>query len=166
MAKPKKKRVIRFDPEATYFKPRGVPLSILEEVVLALEELEAIRLTDFEDFNQTKAAEKMKISQPTFNRILTSAHKKIGEALVLGKAIKIEGGDYIMPAGIGFGRGMGRGAGLGGGRRRMGGPYAAGPGGTCVCTNQDCKREVPHRAGVPCFQQKCPKCGSPMVRRQ
>ncbi len=104
MAKPKKKRVIRFDPEATYFKPRGVPLSILEEVVLALEELEAIRLTDFEDFNQTKAAEKMKISQPTFNRILTLAHKKIGEALVLGKAIKIEGGDYVMPAGIGFGR--------------------------------------------------------------
>lgn len=158
MSKPRKKRVVRFEPEVTYFKPRGIPLSELEEVVLAVEEVEALRLADFEDLDQADAAKKMKISQSTFNRILTSARKKTSEALVFGKAIKVEGGDYIMPAGRGFGRGSGRG--------RMGGPYAAGPGGTCVCTNQDCKNEVPHQVGVPCMQQKCPKCGSPMVRKR
>lgn len=156
MAKPKKKRTVRSDPEVKYFKPRGVPLSLLEEAVLAFEELEAIRLTDFENLNQTKAAKKMKISQATFNRILTSARKKIGGALVLGKAIKIEGGDYIMPAVPDRGQGRGR----------MGGPFAAGPGGICVCTNQECKHEVPHQVGIPCFQQKCPKCESPMVRKR
>lgn len=162
MPKSKKKRVVRFDPDVTYFKPRGVPLSDLEEVVLAVEELEALRLADFEDLDQVKAAKKMKISQSTFNRILTLANKKVAEALVLGKAIKVKGGDYVMPVGRGFGRGLGR----GGGRGRMGGPYAAGPGGTCVCSNQDCKHEIPHQAGVPCFQQKCPKCGSAMVRKR
>jgi len=160
MPKPKKKRLVRFDPEVRHFKPRGVPLSILQEVTLTFEELEAIRLADFEDSEQTKAAKNMEISQATFNRILTAAHKKIGEALVLGKAIKIEGGDYIMPVAPGRGRGRGW------GRGRMGGPFAAGPGGTCVCTNQECRHEVPHQAGVPCFQRKCPRCGSPMVRKR
>ena len=159
MPKPRKKRVVRFDPKVTYFKPRGIPLSELEEVVLAMEEVEALRLADFENLDQVKAAKKMKISQSTFNRVLTSAHKKTSEALVLGKAIKVEGGDYIMPRD--FGRGLGR----GGGRGRMGGPLAAGPGGICVCTNQECKNEIPHQTGVPCAQQKCPKCGSPMIRQ-
>ena len=160
MPKPRKKRVVRFDPKATYFKPRGVPLSELEEVVLVIEELEALRLADLEDLDQTKAAKKMKISQSTFNRILASARKKTSEALVFGKAIKVEGGDYVMPRG--FGRGLGRGM----GRGRMGGPLAAGPGGVCVCTNQDCKNEIPHQTGVPCAQQKCPKCESPMTRKK
>ena len=160
MPKPRKKRVVRFDPKATYFKPRGVPLSELEEVVLVIEELEALRLADLEDLDQTKAAKKMKISQSTFNRILASARKKTSEALVLGKAIKVEGGDYVMPRG--FGRGLGRGM----GRGRMGGPLAAGPGGVCVCTNQECKNEIPHQTGVPCAQQKCPKCESPMTRKK
>jgi predicted DNA-binding protein (UPF0251 family) len=165
MAKPKKKRVVRFGPEVTYFKPRGIPLSELEEVVLAVEELEALRLADLEDLDQIKAAKKMKISQSTFNRVLTAANKKVAEALVLGKAIKVEGGDYIMPAGRGrgIGLGAGRGLGRGGGRGRMGGPYAAGPGGTCVCSK--CGHEATHQVGVPCMQQKCPKCGSPMVRK-
>ena len=160
MPKPRKKRVVRFDPKVIYFKPRGIPLSELEEVVLVVEEVEALRLADFEDIDQTKAAKKMKISQSTFNRVLTSARKKTSEALVLGKAIKVEGGDYVMPRG--FGRGLGRGM----GRGRMGGPLAAGPGGTCVCSNQDCKQEAPHQVGVPCMQQKCPKCGSSMVRKR
>jgi len=72
-----------------------------------------------------------------------------------------------MPRGF-IRRSLGRGLGLGrgGGRGRMGGPLAAGLGGTCVCSNQDCKNEVPHQVGVPCAQQKCPKCESPMVRKQ
>jgi predicted DNA-binding protein (UPF0251 family) len=153
----RKPRWIDFVPEVTYFKPRGIPLSSLEEVNLTIDELEAVRLADFEGLDQTVAAKKMKISQSTLQRILKETHKKIAKALVGGKAIKVEGGEVIMPR---FGQGFGR------GRGRMGGPFAAGPGGTCVCTNPECKNEVPHQAGVPCYQAKCPKCGSPMIRRR
>ncbi|MBM4401667.1 MAG: DUF134 domain-containing protein [Candidatus Cloacimonetes bacterium] len=172
MPRPKKKRVVRFDPQVTYFKPRGVPLSELSEVELVHEELEALRLADFEGLDQAKAAKKLKVSQSTFFRILTAARKKTSEALVKGCAIRVKGGDYIMPTlrqgsgrgGLGRGLGGGRGrAPAGGGRGRMGGPFAAGPGGTCVCTS--CGHEVPHQAGVPCYQQKCPKCGAAMVRK-
>ena len=64
-----------------------------------------------------------------------------------------------------FGRGIGLGRGRGRGRGRMTVPFAAGPGGICICTNPKCKNEVAHQAGVSCYQVKCPKCGSPMVRR-
>jgi len=53
-----------------------------------------------------------------------------------------------------------------GGGRRGRGPFTAGPGGICICTNPECKNEVSHKAGVPCYQMKCPKCGSPMIRKQ
>ena len=61
---------------------------------------------------------------------------------------------------------IGRGFGRSGGRGRMGGPFAAGVGGTCVCTNPECKYEVSHQAGIPCYQINCSKCGSPMVRKR
>ena len=64
-------------------------MSDLEEVELAMDELEALRLCDLMDLDQTKAAEKMKISQSTLQRILVSARKKTAEALIKGKAIKI-----------------------------------------------------------------------------
>jgi len=166
--RPKKLRTIRQKPEVTYFKPRGVYLSELKEVVLHFEEFEALRLVDLKDFNQEKAAEKMKVSRSTFQRVLASARKKTSQALVSGRALKIEGGDYKMPRGFGRGQGRGRGIGRGGGglgRGRMGGPSAAGPGGICVCTNPKCKNEETHVAGVPCYQKKCSKCGSPMVRK-
>jgi len=150
-------------PEVVYFKPRGVPLSRLDEIVLAVDELEAIRLVDKEGLGQVKAAKKMKISQPTLARILGLARQKVADGLTGGKAIKIEGGDYKMALGFGRGGGFGRGR---GGRGRMGGSFAAGPGGTCVCTNPDCQHEVAHQAGVPCYQMKCSKCGSPMIRKR
>jgi len=78
-----------FDPNITYFKPRAVPLSILEEIDLGVDELEAIRLCDLKGLSQVKAAKKMKISQSTLGRILASANKKVAEALIKGKAIKI-----------------------------------------------------------------------------
>ena len=62
---------------------------MLEEVDLSMDELEALRLCDVENLEQTEAAKKMKVSQSTLQRILTSAHKKIAEALIEGKAIKI-----------------------------------------------------------------------------
>jgi len=89
MARPIKPRRVLFNPDVVYFKPRAVPLSMLEEVDLSMGELEALRLCDYKNLEQTKAAKKMKISQSTLQRILTSAHKKITEALIEGKAIKI-----------------------------------------------------------------------------
>lgn len=166
MPRPKSPRKVGFLPEITYFKPRGVTLAHLGEVGLSVDELEAIRLADFQGTEQTKAAQKMKISQSTFQRILTEAHKKIAQALVTGKAIKVEGGEVLMPRGRGLGQGVGLGRGRGVGRGRMGGPFAAGPGGTCLCTNPECKNEVAHVAGQPCYQTKCPKCGSPMIRKR
>jgi predicted DNA-binding protein (UPF0251 family) len=73
-----------------YFKPRGIPLRELAEVVLLPDELEALKLYEVDGLEQTEAAERMKISQPTFARILGSAHKKIAEAIIKGKAIRIE----------------------------------------------------------------------------
>jgi len=89
MARPIKPRRVFFDPKVTYFKPRAVPLSMLEEVGLSIDELEALRLCDYKNLEQTEAAKKMKISQSTLQRILTSARKKLVQALIEGKAIKI-----------------------------------------------------------------------------
>jgi uncharacterized protein len=89
MPRPRKRRCLRFSPDVYYFKPRGVPLRELEEVVLAADELEALKLHDVDGLEQVKAAERMKISQPTFARILDRGYKKVAEALIKGKAIKI-----------------------------------------------------------------------------
>lgn len=91
MPRPRIPRCIRFKPDVYYFKPRGIPLRQLKEVLLLPDELEALKLHDLDGLEQIEAAGKMKISQPTFARILGSAHQKITEAIVRGKAIKIEG---------------------------------------------------------------------------
>jgi len=85
-------------PGSDYFKPRGIPLSVLEEVVLTVDEFEALRLADLEGLYQEQGAEKMKVSRQTFGRIIDSAHKKVAEALVQGKALKIGGGEFEMAA--------------------------------------------------------------------
>ena len=87
--RPIKPRRVSFDPNVTYFKPRAVPLSMLKEIDLKVDELEALRLCDLENLEQKEAAKKMKISQSTLNRILTSARKKVARALIEGRAIKI-----------------------------------------------------------------------------
>ena len=89
MTRPKKDRYLLFDPEVLYFKPRGIPLSTLEEEELFHDELEALKLHDVDGLDQLEAAKKMKISQPTFGRILNKAYKKIAIAIIKGKAIKI-----------------------------------------------------------------------------
>ncbi len=115
MPRPIKFRQVGFEPNVNYFKPVGVPMANLEEVVLTVEEFEAIRLKDVEGMDQIEAAKKMGISQPTFNRLLNSARSKIADAIVNGKAIRIEGGNYQF-VGRGMGRGFGRGRGMGRGR--------------------------------------------------
>jgi predicted DNA-binding protein (UPF0251 family) len=89
-------RRINCKPRADYFKPRGIPMGILEEVNLSMDEFEAMRLADFEGLYQEEAADKMKISRQTFGNIINSAHKKIAEVLIKAKALKIEGGVYSM----------------------------------------------------------------------
>jgi predicted DNA-binding protein (UPF0251 family) len=92
MPRPRNCRRIGCMPQANYYKPRGIPLSALQHINLTYDELEAIRLADLEGLYQEKAAEKMNISRQTFGRIIESAHKKIADALVNGKALSIEGG--------------------------------------------------------------------------
>jgi predicted DNA-binding protein (UPF0251 family) len=89
MVRPLKPRRVLFDPNVVYFKPRAVPLAVLDEVDLNVDELEALRLCDLKDLEQKEAAREMKISQSTLQRILTSARKKVAAALTEGKAIKI-----------------------------------------------------------------------------
>jgi predicted DNA-binding protein (UPF0251 family) len=96
MSRPQKCRRVAFLPNVTYFKPAGIPLRALEEVMLSLEEAEAIRLKDLEGLDQEESAEKMNISRPTFQRILASARQKMADALLYGKAIRIEGGNFEM----------------------------------------------------------------------
>lgn len=96
MARPINCRRVSFTPQSNYFKPRGIPLSVLEEVILSVDEFEAVRLADLEGLYQEQAANEMKVSRQTFGRIIESAHRKVAEALIRGKALKIEGGEFEM----------------------------------------------------------------------
>lgn len=94
-----KSRRVAFVPDAKYFRPMGIPSKCLDEVILSVEEVEALRLKDMEHLEQEEGAEKMNVSRPTFQRILTSARQKMAEALLKGKSIRIEGGHFnIAPA--------------------------------------------------------------------
>lgn len=97
MPRPTKWRRVESIPEVTYFKPAGVPLRALEHVGLTVEEVEAIRLKDLEGLQQVECAERMRISRPTFHRILGSARQKIADAFINGKAIRVEGGNFALP---------------------------------------------------------------------
>ncbi len=90
MPRPKKYRCIRCKPHATYFKPRCIPLIDLDEISITMDELEAMRLADYEGLYHEDAALRMKISRQTFGRILQEAHGKVAECLLKGKALKIE----------------------------------------------------------------------------
>ena len=92
MSRSIKCRHVQCNPNAVYFKPRAVPLSDLEELALAFDELEALRLADLEGLYQEEAAASMRISRQTFGNIIESARRKVADALVNGKAIRIEGG--------------------------------------------------------------------------
>ncbi len=92
MPRPRNFRRVGCLPQANFYKPRGVPLSVLQHINLTVDEIEAIRLADLQGLYQEEAAKKMNISRQTLGRILESAHKKIADALVNGKALSIEGG--------------------------------------------------------------------------
>jgi len=146
MPRPRRRRRIYYNPDVTFFKPAGVRMKELSESILTLDEFEAVRLKDLEGLDQKDCAKKMNISQPTFHRLVLSARKKIADAIVNGKAIKIEGGNVKIIKSRGKIKGS-----------------ALGPGGICIC--EKCKYEQPHKTGIPCNKIKCPECKSRMIRK-
>lgn len=143
MPRPRLCRRVAAEPDTTYFKPAGIRLVDLEELMLRVEEYEAVRLKDLQGLEQEECATRMGISQPTFHRLISSARKKIADAIVNGKAIKIHGGNYTTGMkGKGFG----------------------GPATTCVCPS--CGHKEPKERGTSCASNKCPKCGAPMTRSE
>ena len=126
MPRPPKPRAVRHDPKVVHFKPAGVPMRLLEEVTLGLDELEALRLADLENLSHEEVGEMMKVSRATAGRILAEARRKTAAALVHGWAIRVEGGavetikDDADVECDGPGRGGGRGHGRGGRRGRGG----------------------------------------------
>lgn len=97
MPRPKRCRRVGGPPGCKLFKPAGIPASELEEIILELDEAEALRLADAEGLYQEEAAARMGVSRPTFGRIVASARKKVATALVEGHALRIEGGVVEIP---------------------------------------------------------------------
>ncbi|MCT4616971.1 MAG: DUF134 domain-containing protein [Candidatus Gracilibacteria bacterium] len=89
MSRPCKNRIVSSSPEVVYFKPAGIKKKFLEEVEIKLDEYEAFRLANIDELSMALGADKMGISAPTFNRILKKSSKKIADAIINGKAIKI-----------------------------------------------------------------------------
>ncbi len=96
MPRPTKPRWVEFYPDVTYFKPAGTPMSDLDEIALGVDEFEALRLKDFVGLEQEECAERMNLAQSTFQRIVTQARTKVASALVQGKAIRIQGGNFLV----------------------------------------------------------------------
>ena len=112
MPRPRKLRYVQGRPIVDRFIPNSVPPWGREEVILSIEGLEAIRLSDFQGLDQETAAGLMNVSRQTFGRILAEARATVADALVMGKVLRIEGGKFEMPP-VGRGRK----------RRRRGGTF-------------------------------------------
>jgi len=137
LPRPVKPRCVREEPVHGIFKPHGVPLSMLEVVGLSVEELEAMRLADVEGLYHEDAAERMEVSRPTFHRILKEAHRKVAMALVEGKALGIEGGNYVL----------------------------AGESRVFECVECGHTREEPFGSGVRACEASCTECGGAVTRQ-
>jgi len=138
--RPIKDRHVEQMPPVSQFKPVGIPIFAVDEMVVTVEEMEAIRLADVEGLDQGPAAELMGISRPTFHRILAKAHTKIAQFIWQGKSLRIEGGNYRMKC-------------CSGGRQ-----FRCG-----ACGHE---WEVPCGQGGRGCQMICPQCGSQKTARQ
>lgn len=94
MVRPQKSRFVKINPKISYFKPRGVPMIELLQVQLTVDQLEALRLADFLAISHEEAGKQMGVSRATFGRIVEQARKIVADALIHGKAINVEGGNY------------------------------------------------------------------------
>jgi len=137
VARPCKPRFVSGEPTIDFFKPRGIPLRDLKQERLSVEELEALRLIDIAGLYQEDAAERMEVSRPTFQRVLKSAREKVARCLVEGKALGIEGGNYV----------------LGGDDR------------TFECRSCGYSWKEPWGSGVRACETTCPECGGATVVR-
>lgn len=180
MSRPKRKRLVAQAPRMEGFKPFGIPISDLEPVVLLFEEFETIRLLDYEGLTQAEAAERMVVSRPTLTRIYEKARRTIAMALVEGKAIFIEGGDFHID---GFWyrcescfhvvisqeeksecphchesslRVLHQ------EEKQKDQERMNEKGGFCICLA--CNYRIPHQEGVPCRENLCPGCGKSLIR--
>lgn len=97
MPRPKKCRFVGIEPDVKIYKPAGIPMNDLDIIRLSMDELESIRLADFDAKTHEQAAEQMRVSRATFGRILEKGRMKIADALINGKVIIIEGGDFCNP---------------------------------------------------------------------
>jgi predicted DNA-binding protein (UPF0251 family) len=136
MVRPQKSRLVTIDPQINYFKPRGVPMVDLEQVQLTLDELEAMRLADFLGLSHEAAGKQMGVSRATFGRIVEQARRTVADALIHGKAINVEGGNYerVDPS-------VNR---------------------VFVCDHCDCRWEEPPRTGRP---KRCQSCSGQKFHR-
>ncbi len=96
MVRPRKDRLVAFNPEVSYFKPRGIPMIDLEEVALTVDEREALRLADLDGLSHEESGRAMGVSRATFGRIIQKARQVVADALINGKAINVAGGSYKM----------------------------------------------------------------------
>lgn len=97
MARPQKPRTVSDDAPVSYFKPQGIPMVSLSEVVLTLDAYEALRLVDVEGVDQQAAALRMNVSRSTLSRILAEARRTTATAITAGLALRIEGGSVTRP---------------------------------------------------------------------
>lgn len=93
------KKIYSFPPYSQY-KPPRIPMNKLQQIIISLEEFEALKLVDYENQPQRKAALSMDVSQATLNRLLKSARNKIAKGLVNGYALILEGGKNVLPCRI------------------------------------------------------------------
>ncbi len=96
MPRPQKPRRVSAMPRYDYFKPTGIPKGKLKEIILTIDEVEAMRLKDIEKLEQHDCAARMGVAQSTLQRILVSARAKVSEAIIEGKALRIQGGVYKL----------------------------------------------------------------------
>lgn len=92
MPRPFCHRRVAGSPASTVFKPAGVPALDLDEVVMTLDEFEALRLADLDGCYHEQAAAAMGVSRATFSRVVDRARRKVADALVHGMMLRIEGG--------------------------------------------------------------------------
>ncbi|NMB37951.1 MAG: DUF134 domain-containing protein [Firmicutes bacterium] len=94
MARPRKRRRVCYLPENNIFGPLDPDYLEAEVVIMSVEEYEAIRWIDYEGLIQEECAQRMNVARTTVQRIYNDARKKLAQALVDGKVLRIEGGDY------------------------------------------------------------------------
>ncbi len=141
MVRPHKERRVEKLPPLTHYKPVGIPLHNLEEIILTIEEMEAIRLADIEQLDQAAAADSMEISRPTFHRIVNRAHQKIASALWQGQALRVDGGKFRVAHQCQTSLRH------------------------CLCRTCGHKWSVPHGTGQRCHDLPCPSCQEFTVSR-